>query len=112
MDLNIEATKDALERIEQSGSDMHQPMLFDFFVSIAKKENAQKISEKVTKLGFSTKIIYSEEFDDWTCECSKVIIPDLDTVFRIEQELNHIAKEFDGFIDGFGSYGNGEQDNT
>jgi regulator of RNase E activity RraB len=46
----------------------------------------------------------------WTCYCTKTFVPDYSEVVRIEEQLNSIAKEFGGYGDGFGSFGNAEED--
>ncbi len=101
-------TGQALKRFVQDGSDITKPMEMDFFVAVPSKDAGDKVALKVHELGFVTSVEQDSETHDWTCYCTKVFIPEYSEVVKTEQQLDSIAKEFGGYADGFGSYGNAE----
>lgn len=103
-----DATGDALREYIRLGSDLTRKMKIDFFVFAPSHKSALEIQEKVDKLGFISEIEFDEETQEWTCCCSKTIIPSYDKVSSIEEELSNLAEPFGGCYDGFGSFGNAE----
>ena len=53
-----------------------------------------------------TSIEYNQEFDVWTCYSSMRIVPDLQKVISIENDLFQIAIKNNCSYEGFGSFGN------
>lgn len=105
-----DATGDALRRFEQSnGFDISKPLEIEFFVVIPSKKMGNKVALKVSNLGFKTSVekdgIDEAEYE-WTCYCTKTLIPNYYEIVKIEEELDNIAKLYGGYIDGFGSFGN------
>ena len=101
----IGAIRDALARLEQEGSDMSSPMTLDFFVAVPNREVGEVVSARVKALGFRTSVERDSD-GDWTCYCTKVLIPTLATVIATENELDRLAEDVGGYVDGFGSLGN------
>lgn len=99
-------TGDALNEFVKNGFDLSKPMQIDFFLAVLSMKKGIKISQIVEKLGFNTSVEQDEETQEWTCYCTKIMIPEYTEIIKIEEELNNIAKLYDGYIDGFGSYGN------
>ncbi len=52
-----DATGEALRNIQEHGSNMSEPMLIDFFISIPNKEMGDLLSNKVNKIGFQTELL-------------------------------------------------------
>jgi hypothetical protein len=99
-------TGNALRQFQQSGFDLSKPMEMDFFVAVSSKELGDQVAIKVRNLGFKASVEQDEETGDWTCYCTKTLLPEYAEVVRIEKELTKIAKPYGGYSDGFGSYGN------
>lgn len=99
-------TAQALKRLERDGSDLSKPMEMDFFIAVPSREVGNKVAQRVQKLGYTTSVEQDTETLEWTCYCTKVIVPEYFEVVLIEQQLDSIAKELGGYADGFGSYGN------
>ncbi len=99
-------TGQALNQFQQNGFDLYKPLEIDFFVAVPSKRSGNIIASKVANLGFKTSVEKDEETSEWTCYCTKTLIPEYSEVVRIEEELTSIAKPYDGYADGFGSYGN------
>lgn len=100
------ATMEALERYQAQGSDLSRPMEIDFFVSAPTEESAESVAREADSRGFSVKIEVSEASGEWTCYCTKTLIPSYANVRSIERELDAVARPFGGRADGFGSFGN------
>jgi regulator of RNase E activity RraB len=115
-----DATGEALRQLMERGSDLSKPMEMDFFITVPSKEAGDKVAIKVRELGFTTAVEQEDELDEeghppdhqmeWTCYCTKTLIPDYSEIVQIEEQLESIAKEFGGYTDGFGSFGNAEED--
>jgi regulator of RNase E activity RraB len=96
----------ALKQFIRAGSDLTKKMAIDFFVAVPSKEQGNEIALQVDKLGFKTNVEFDIEADDWTCYCTKVLVPDYSEIIKIEKQLSSIAKHHGGYLDGFGSFGN------
>ncbi len=99
-------TAKVLKEFEKNGFDLTKPMLLDFFVVVPSKANGTDFSSEVAALGFDVNVEYDQETSEWTCYCSKKIVPELSTVVDIEMRLSQIASKHGGYTDGFGTYGN------
>lgn len=105
---NNDATREALERIARDGSDLSRPLKMDFFVAVPDEKAGRIIAERVADLGFDTSVERDAESGDWTCYCTKVIVPLHSTVVAIESQLDSLARDMGGYADGFGTFGNAE----
>lgn len=99
-------TGEVLNQFQQNGFDLSRPLEIDFFVAVPSKKIGDQVAKKVVNLGFKTSVERDEETGEWTCYCTKTLIPEYAEVVRIEKELTSIAKPYGGYADGFGSYGN------
>jgi hypothetical protein len=99
-------TSAALLKYEADGSDLAKPMEIDFFVAIFSEEKGNLVSLEAQALGFKTNVELDSETSEWTCYCTKTLIPEYSEVVRIEQQLDDLARPHGGYIDSFGSYGN------
>ena len=99
-------TGNALKEYLRDGSDLMKPMTIDFFIAVPSNNVGDEIALVVKKLGFITSVEKDEESGEWTCYCTKTLIPEYEEVVKIEKILSDIAKAKGGFTDGFGSYGN------
>ena len=101
---------DALRRLRDDGSDLSKPMLIDFQVAVPDEESGTKLAEICEKLGYKARVYSSSECSlPWTCECSTRMVPSYDAIIAIQEELAGLASKFDGFPDGWGSFGNGDE---
>jgi len=104
-----DATGKALRLIAKNGSDLTKPLEMDFFVAAPSEEAGVSIALKAGELGFTTSVELDDEDQEWTCYCTMVLVPDYSEVVKIEQQLDSIAKEYGGYADGFGTFGNAEE---
>jgi hypothetical protein len=101
-----QATVDALKRIAESGSDLTRPMSIDFFVAVPSNGAGQQVAQAAIRQGFATSVECDDETQEWTCYCTKNLVPVLEDVIAVEELLGAIAKPVGGKADGFGSFGN------
>jgi hypothetical protein len=102
-----DATGNALQRLIDDGSDLARPMEMDFFVAVPSEPPGNAVASDARANGFTTSVEQDAATADWTCYCTKTIVPSYDEVVRIEALLDGIARPHGGHADGFGSYGNG-----
>lgn len=100
------ATRAALENIAEHGSNMSVPLLMDFFVSVPDLATGQVVATRARDLGFTTEVVRDDDGDRWTCNCSKFILPNFETVWAIEQQLDALGHDVGAYSDGFGTLGN------
>jgi regulator of RNase E activity RraB len=99
-------TGEALRQFLKNGSDLTKPMEMDFFVAVPSEKTGKQVAAKANKLGCKVSVEQDGETGDWTCYCTKTLIPDYSEVVKIEKQLSSIAQPYGGYADGFGSYGN------
>jgi hypothetical protein len=81
-------------------------MEIDFFVAVPGEEAGEAIAKRARSLGFATSVEQSAKTGEWTCYCTKTIVPSYENVVAIERQLDSVARARGGYSDGFGSYGN------
>lgn len=99
-------TGDALNQFQENGFDLSRPMDIDFFIAVPSRKAGNQVAMEAAKIGFKVSVEKDEESKEWTCYCTKTLIPEYFEVVRIEEELSSIAEPYGGYSDGFGSYGN------
>ncbi len=102
-------TGTALKQFAKDGSDLSKLMEIDFFVAIPSKQKGNEVALEAGRLGFKTSVELDVESSEWTCYCTKTLIPEYIEVVKLEKQLSTIANQHDGDIDCFGSYGNADQ---
>ena len=45
---------------------------------------------------------FNEEFEDWTCTCSKEMFLIYEDIVEMQKELSTLSEEFGGYTDGWG----------
>ena len=104
------ATRAALKRIAQAGSDLSRPLKMDFFVAVPDEASGRIVATRADSLGFETKLHLDEESQEWTCYCTKTLVATYERVRRVESRLNSLARDLGGYADGFGTFGNAEEE--
>ena len=106
-DIPNDETGFALKNIIYSGKvELTKPMEIDFFVAVPSLEQGLLLEKRVKELGFNTSVEQDEIGSTWTCYCQKFMFLDYYKIVEIENMLNTISKEYNGYIDGFGTFGN------
>lgn len=108
-----DADGDALKRIGDSGSDLSRPMDIDIQIAAPCEEAAVEIANTAGTLGFRTEVYFDDDLEDveeasepWTCQCSRVMLLSYQSLQETQQQLNAIAEEHGGYVDGWSTFGN------
>jgi hypothetical protein len=101
-----DADGDVFRSLAAKGVDLTQPRLLEFYCYAATVLIAQKISEKLTALGFKCDIFEDDQEetpDDARISvyAERVMVPSYQAVTRVQDELNILLKEFDTYCDGW-----------
>jgi regulator of RNase E activity RraB len=99
---------DALRRVERDGSDMSKPMSIDYQLAMPDAKSSEAVAKLARELGYHVAIYDSPECSlPLTCQCSTRMLATYDGVLAVQAELNALSKPFGGFVDGWGTFGNG-----
>jgi hypothetical protein len=101
-----------LRAIARSGSDLSKEMEIDFCVAAPSELAGLEFSVEAQKIGFSTDVSQDSETGDWTCYCTRTMVPEYDEIIHIQSLLNAIGQDFNCFSDGWGSFGNVNADDN
>lgn len=105
-DLPNDADGDALRRLIADGSDLNREMEIDFAMAIPDQDAGIQFAPLAEKLGFRTSVYVDEDSGEWTCYCSKRIVPSYTTMIEIQNSLAKLGEPFAAYPDGWGSFGN------
>jgi len=108
-DLPNDADGDAIRRLINDGADLARPMRIDFHIAAPNERSAETIAQAATHLGYHART-YKDSDDAWTTQCSTRTLLTYQTVIAIQAELHALAEPHDGYIDGWGSFGNHQAD--
>ena len=103
-----DATGDAIRRVRDSGSDLSKPMVIDFHIAVPSEVSGGRIAIGAQKGGYKTEVYCDDTGKNWTCQCSKTMIASHSAITQIEQELGTLSKSEGGYMDGWGTFGNGD----
>ena len=101
-----DADGDALRKVAESGADMSRPMVIEFSVDVPDERAARRVAEVVAPAGFDPSIFHHDETDSWSIYCAKEMLATYDAVIDVQSELNRLLRPHDGRCDGWGTYGN------
>ena len=109
------ADGNALKHLEETGSDLSQPMDVDIQVAAPDELTAVEVANAALALGYRSEVFFDEDLEDvedasepWTCECSKVMMLTYDAIIAAQAELNAIAQPLGGYVDGWATFGNAD----
>ena len=112
MDYPQDADGDALRRLQADGSDMSRPMNIDFAVAVPDEAAGHAVAEGAQALGYKAEVVHDPGDDDresWTCYCTRRMVPTHHGVLDAQQQLDEVGRRFGGYADGWGSFGNAEE---
>lgn len=101
-----DADGDVLRSLAAKGVDLTQPRLIEFYCYAATSLIAEKISEKLTALGFKCDIFEDDDegaTDDTRISvyAGRVMVPSYQGVTQVQNELNILLKEYETYCDGW-----------
>jgi regulator of RNase E activity RraB len=109
MKIPNDADGDAMRNVLSHGSDPSRPMDIDFMIACPDVAAAERIAPLASSRGFTTKISVDEEDDSVTCYCMRHMLLDYDALISTQAELDALAKPHEGYIDGWGTFGNASE---
>jgi len=106
MNIPNDADGDAMRRVLSDGSDPSKPMDVDFMIACPSIASAENIAPQAESRGYKPSISVDEETSSVTCYCMKSMLLDYDLLISAQAELDALARPHEGYIDGWGTFGN------
>lgn len=92
-----------LKQLRESGLDVKQPHIFDFYLylptELAAKQAAQKVREREGE--FTIQVRPAAKGEDWLCLATITIIPETPALSEIGDLFEQVAAELGGEFDGW-----------
>lgn len=85
---------------------MSEPMAIDFFVNVPDEPNGEEMARLAAQRGYTSVVEFDEDRHQWTCYCTKRIVPTYDAIVAAQQELDNLSAALGGRSDGWGTSGN------
>jgi regulator of RNase E activity RraB len=106
-----DADGEALRMVAEDGADMSRPMVVDFMVVATSESAANSIGNVARALGYETKVVRDTDLDEnpedtWTVYCTKTMLLTYESVIAAQDELDAACAPYDGYSDGWGTFGN------
>lgn len=98
--------RDTLRHIMEEGSDLSLPMEFHFYVRAQDGDTGQSIARLAASMGFKAEVSFDSLFGLFYVVCKMSMIASPEAIIEIEGKLDAIARPFEGYIDGWGTFGN------
>ncbi len=95
----------ALKTLYELGTDFNKPHVVEFCIAVPDKKIGEKITKLVEKYGFNCSLDYSNQYNDWTCTCSKSMMLVYEDLIKVQALLDEISKPYGGYSDGWGVWG-------
>ncbi|PEY99125.1 cytoplasmic protein [Bacillus sp. AFS018417] len=93
-----------LKMLYKRGVDFSKLHVIDFFVAVPNQKNGEELLLQLNTVGFHCELLYDEEFDEWTCTCSREMMLKYGDIIATQKKLSEISKKFDGYVDGWGTF--------
>ncbi|GGE71591.1 ribonuclease E inhibitor RraB [Priestia taiwanensis] len=90
-----------LHTLYKEGLDFSQEHVVDFFVVVPNQQSGEALLPLIMGAGFDCELQYSDEYEDWTCYCSKKMFVRYEKIIAIQQQLNELGEKVGGHIDGW-----------
>lgn len=107
-ELPNDADGDVLRRLIVTGSDLSKEMEIDFTVDVPNKEYGTAFVQVVEPLGFRTNVDQDSETGDWTCYCTRRMIPSYRAIIEVQKTLEDLGRPFNAIPEVWGSFGNAD----
>ncbi|WP_371376124.1 ribonuclease E inhibitor RraB [Thalassotalea aquiviva] len=104
MSLPNDETGSVLAEMIEAGIDLAQPMRVEYFQLFEQEQNARALAEhiKQTMPDVVVKVHPDQTPQVWDVDCTLVMVPSYDNIVQKEQEFEKLARQFDGYNDGWG----------
>lgn len=92
-----------LNQFADQGSDLSQARVIDFEHVFQDKTAADRFCNLAEAEGYKA-TLYERDDGNWDAQASTRIIPTADAITLCEMELSTLARQHDGYADGWGFY--------
>jgi regulator of RNase E activity RraB len=82
-------------------------MDIDFMIACPDTTSAESIAPLAAEAGYSVRISIDKEDGSITCYCMRTMPLDYDSLICCQSDLDQIGRQHGGYIDGWGTFGNG-----
>lgn len=101
-----DSTGQAIKEIIKNGVKLDLTMDIDFFVVLPNIENGKSFEKEIHNFDFITSLEFDEEHNLLTCYCTKNMYLEYYEIIKIENLLTKVSSIYNGYYDGFGTFGN------
>jgi hypothetical protein len=101
---------DALRRVAESGADMSRPMVIEFSIDVPDEVSARSVADLIAPDGFDTSMFHDDETGSWSVYGSKQMLATYENVVGAQENLNRLVHAHGGRCDGWGTFGNTEEE--
>lgn len=101
-----DADGDAMRKVFDHGSDPDRAMDVDFMIACTSVETGKVIADLAVAKGYAVNVSTDEEDGAVTCYCTKSMLLDYEALKACQAELDQLARPHEGYIDGWGTFGN------
>ncbi len=81
-------------------------MEIDYHVHAPDEASGQSIAKVAASAGFNAEVVFNSDSGKFTVWCTKTMIATHEAISEVESQLDQIARPFEGYIDGWGTFGN------
>lgn len=103
-ELPSDATGDALRRLRDDGADLSKPHEIAFYLGAPDEEAGMSIMTAAAEEGFEVSLNKDDAGSEWTCCCTRMVLPGYHEITQIEARLDALAGRFGGKADGWGAF--------
>ena len=101
-----DADGDALRSLVQTGSDLSKSMDIDFAVAVPDQASGFSFALAARNLGFVTSVEQDTETGEWTCYCTRTMVPSYEHIVSMQRSLEEVGRPYNAVPDGWGTFGN------
>ncbi|NMP15909.1 ribonuclease E inhibitor RraB [Thalassotalea sp. Y01] len=93
-----------LAEMEQAGIDLSKPIVVEFFQLFEQEDNANALAKHIEESDMQATVTVHPDKSPgvWDVDCRLEMIPSYDNIVEMEQTFEKLARQFDGYNDGWG----------
>ncbi len=97
-------TGNVLTEMQQAGLDLSQSVEVTFFQLFEEKSNAIAMQQFVEQSDMQATVsLHPDQTPNvWDVDCTLTMVPSYDNIVEFEEKFENIARQFDGYNDGWG----------
>jgi len=92
-----------LKLLKKRGSNFRKPHAIEFYVYFPAKSAAKKARTLIRKKGFHVELLTDSSAKRWICLSILEMLPRYETIRRVREQLDRLAKPLKGTCEGWGT---------